>query len=137
MNTLRKDSVVRHGVENIGIIARMSEDIQSKEGDCQIACFDSSLPKIVCMDCRRNHNALLKAMVRFWDPTYRCFRFNEVDMVLTIEEDSTLLHYNFRDLLRIYWKQNTDIRGPLANVMGLLVDTVKARLKDENGPYIS
>ncbi|MBA0818363.1 hypothetical protein Gohar_022095 [Gossypium harknessii] len=76
-------------------------------------------------------------MVRFWDPTYRCFRFNEVDMVLTIEEDSTLLHYNFRDLLRIYWKQNTDIRGPLANVMGLLVDTVKARLKDENGPYIS
>ncbi|MBA0660671.1 hypothetical protein Goklo_012648 [Gossypium klotzschianum] len=71
-------------------------------------------------------NALLKAMVRFWDPTYRCFMFNEVDMVLTIEEDSTLLHYDFRDLLRIYWKQNTDFRGPLANVMGLLIDTVKA-----------
>ncbi|MBA0672603.1 hypothetical protein Goklo_023873 [Gossypium klotzschianum] len=34
MNTLRKDSVVRHGVENIGIIARMSEDTQSREGDC-------------------------------------------------------------------------------------------------------
>ncbi|MBA0625129.1 hypothetical protein Godav_010366 [Gossypium davidsonii] len=82
-------------------------------------------------------NALLKAMVRFWDPTYRCFMFNEVDMVLTIEEDSTLLHYDFRDLLRIYWKQNTDFRGPLANVMGLLIDTVKARLKDENGPCIS
>ncbi|MBA0838127.1 hypothetical protein Goarm_010223 [Gossypium armourianum] len=82
-------------------------------------------------------NALLKAMVRFWDPTYRCFMFNEVDMVLTIEEDSTLLHYDFRDLLRIYWKQNIDFRGPLANVMGLLVDTMKARLKDENGPYIS
>ncbi|MBA0625128.1 hypothetical protein Godav_010366 [Gossypium davidsonii] len=135
--------------------------IESKEGDCQIACFDSSLPQIVCMDCRRNRedelkgiwqswddakkmhfrdkygdvaqllfvkldNALLKAMVRFWDPTYRCFMFNEVDMVLTIEEDSTLLHYDFRDLLRIYWKQNTDFRGPLANVMGLLIDTVKA-----------
>ncbi|MBA0838128.1 hypothetical protein Goarm_010223 [Gossypium armourianum] len=147
MNALRKDSVVRHAVENIGIIARMSEDIQSKEGDCQIACFDSSLPQIVCMDCRRNRedelkgiwqswddakkthfwdkygdvahllfvkldNALLKAMVRFWDPTYRCFMFNEVDM-------------------------NIDFRGPLANVMGLLVDTMKARLKDENGPYIS
>ncbi|MBA0721871.1 hypothetical protein Golax_026013, partial [Gossypium laxum] len=37
-------------------------------------------------------------MVRFWDPTYRCFTFNEVDMVLTIEKDSTLLHYDFRDL---------------------------------------
>ncbi|MBA0721870.1 hypothetical protein Golax_009374 [Gossypium laxum] len=76
-------------------------------------------------------------MVRFWDPTYRCFTFNEVDMVLTIEKDSTLLHYDFRDLLRIYWKQNTDFRGPLANVMGLLIDTVKERLKDENGPCIS
>ncbi|MBA0776584.1 hypothetical protein Gotri_011565 [Gossypium trilobum] len=144
----------------------MSEDIQSKEGDCQIACFDSSLPQIVCMECRRNHedelkgiwqswddakkmhfwdkygdvaqllfvkldNALLKAMVHFWDPTYRCFMFNEVDMVLPIEEYSTLLHYDFRDLLRIYSKQNTDFRGPLANVMGLLVDTVKARPIEE------
>ncbi|MBA0723303.1 hypothetical protein Golax_003890 [Gossypium laxum] len=25
-------------------------------------------------------DALLKAMVHFWDPTYRCFTFNEVDM---------------------------------------------------------
>ncbi|MBA0711143.1 hypothetical protein Golax_010361, partial [Gossypium laxum] len=36
-------------------------------------------------------------MVHFWDPTYRCFIFNEVDMVLTIEEYSTLLHYDLRD----------------------------------------
>ncbi|MBA0562487.1 hypothetical protein Golob_007527 [Gossypium lobatum] len=25
-------------------------------------------------------DALLKAMVHFWDPIYRCFTFNEVDM---------------------------------------------------------
>ncbi|MBA0577067.1 hypothetical protein Golob_027761 [Gossypium lobatum] len=36
-------------------------------------------------------DALLKAMARFWDPTYRCFTFNEVDMVPTIEEYSTLV----------------------------------------------
>ncbi|MBA0826364.1 hypothetical protein Goarm_011222, partial [Gossypium armourianum] len=47
-------------------------------------------------------DALLKAMVRFWDPTYKCFTFNEVDMVPTIEEYSTLLYYDFRDLLKIY-----------------------------------
>ncbi|MBA0759049.1 hypothetical protein Gotri_021987 [Gossypium trilobum] len=47
-------------------------------------------------------HALLKAMVRFWDPTYRCFTFNEVDMISTIEEYSTLFHYDFRDPLRIY-----------------------------------
>ncbi|MBA0736715.1 hypothetical protein Gogos_010228 [Gossypium gossypioides] len=82
-------------------------------------------------------DALLKAMVRFWDPTYRCFMFNEVDMVPTIEEYSTLLHYDFRYLLRIYCKQNVDFWGCLANLIGLPVDTVKARLKDKNGPYIS
>ncbi|MBA0844725.1 hypothetical protein Goarm_022245 [Gossypium armourianum] len=139
----------------------MLEDTQSREGDCQIASFDLSLPQIVCMDCRRNFgdelkgiwqswdeakktcfwdkygsvaqllfvkpdDVLLKAMVRFWDPTYRFFTFNEVDMVPTIEEHSTILHYDFRDPLRIYCKQNVDFWGHLANLMGLLVDTVKA-----------
>ncbi|MBA0562486.1 hypothetical protein Golob_007527 [Gossypium lobatum] len=46
-------------------------------------------------------DALLKAMVHFWDPIYRCFTFNEVDMVPTIEQYSALLHYDFRDLLKI------------------------------------
>ncbi|MBA0747913.1 hypothetical protein Gogos_004778 [Gossypium gossypioides] len=32
------------------------------------------------------HDSLLKAMVCFGDPTYRCFTFNEVDMVPSIEE---------------------------------------------------
>ncbi|MFQ6626505.1 hypothetical protein Gotur_006233, partial [Gossypium turneri] len=89
MNTLQEDSVVWHGVENIGIIARM------------------------------------------------CFTFNEVDMVLTIEEYSTVLHYDFRDLLKIYCKQNVDFWGPLANLIGLPIDKVKARLKDKDGPCIS
>ncbi|MBA0570564.1 hypothetical protein Golob_004200 [Gossypium lobatum] len=43
-------------------------------------------------------------MVRFWDPIYRCFTFNELDMVSTIEEYSTILHYDFRYPLKIYWK---------------------------------
>ncbi|MBA0818112.1 hypothetical protein Gohar_021269 [Gossypium harknessii] len=51
-------------------------------------------------------------MVHFWDPTYRCFKFNEVDM-------------------------NVDFRGPLANLIGLPVDTVKVRLKNKNGACIS
>ncbi|KAG4204684.1 hypothetical protein ERO13_A04G057152v2 [Gossypium hirsutum] len=82
-------------------------------------------------------DALLKAMVRFWDPTYKCFTFNEVDIVPNIEEHSTILHYEFRDPLRIYWKQNVDFGGPLANLMGLPVDTVEERLKNKNGPCIS
>ncbi|MBA0822401.1 hypothetical protein Goarm_019206 [Gossypium armourianum] len=67
MNTLQGDSIVRHGVENIGIIVRMSEDTQSREGDSQIASFDSSLPQIVRMDCRRNHKDKLKGIWQSWD----------------------------------------------------------------------
>ncbi|MBA0570563.1 hypothetical protein Golob_004200 [Gossypium lobatum] len=62
MNTLREDLVVRHGVENIEIIVRMSEDTQSREGDCQIASFDSILPQVVRMDCRRNRQDELKGI---------------------------------------------------------------------------
>ncbi|MBA0688517.1 hypothetical protein Goari_006297 [Gossypium aridum] len=58
-------------------------------------------------------------------------------MVPTIKEYSTIFHYDFRDLLRIYWKQNVNFWVPLANLMGLLVDMVKATLKDKNGPCIS
>ncbi|MBA0838958.1 hypothetical protein Goarm_004737 [Gossypium armourianum] len=47
-------------------------------------------------------------------------------MVPTIEEYSTILHYDFRDLLRIYWKRNVDFRGPLASLMRVPVDTMKA-----------
>ncbi|MBA0638374.1 hypothetical protein Godav_025686 [Gossypium davidsonii] len=113
------------------------------------------------MDCRRNQEdelngiwqswdevkktcfrvmpdvALLKATIRFYDPSYRYFMFNEVDMVPTIEEYPSFLHYDFRDPLRIYWKQNVDFQGPLADQMGLPVDTMKVRSKDKNGPCIS
>ncbi|MFQ6629093.1 hypothetical protein Gotur_007989 [Gossypium turneri] len=67
LNTLLEDSIVRHGVENIGIIARMSEDTQTREGDCQITSFDSSMPHIVRMDCRRNHKDELKGIWKSWD----------------------------------------------------------------------
>ncbi|MBA0848516.1 hypothetical protein Goshw_003373 [Gossypium schwendimanii] len=40
----------------------MLEDTQSREGDCQIASFDLSLPKIVRMGCRRNCEDELKGI---------------------------------------------------------------------------
>ncbi|MFQ6669110.1 hypothetical protein Gotur_034490, partial [Gossypium turneri] len=67
MNTLREDLVVWHRVENIRIIARMTEDTQIIKGDYKIACFDSSLPHIVRMDCRRNHKDELKVIWKSWD----------------------------------------------------------------------
>ena len=34
---------------------------------------------------------ILKAMLYFWDPSYRCFTFNQYDMTLAIEEYNKLL----------------------------------------------
>ena len=34
---------------------------------------------------------LLKAIILFWDPSYRCFTFNHKDLTLTVEEYATLL----------------------------------------------
>ncbi|KAK5840405.1 hypothetical protein PVK06_009305 [Gossypium arboreum] len=36
---------------------------------------------------------LFRGMVQFWNPAYSCFTFGEVDLVPTLEEDTTLLHY--------------------------------------------
>ncbi|MBA0677935.1 hypothetical protein Goari_019310 [Gossypium aridum] len=41
------------------------------------------------------NDALLRPWYIFGDPTYRCFTFNVVDMVSTIEEYSTLLHCKY------------------------------------------
>ena len=34
---------------------------------------------------------LFKATILFWDPSYRCFTFNQEDLTLTVEEYSALL----------------------------------------------
>ncbi|MBA0785682.1 hypothetical protein Gotri_027775 [Gossypium trilobum] len=70
------------------------------------------------MDCRRNQEDELN---EYGNHGTRCFMFNEVDMVPTIEEYPSFLHYDFRDPLRIYWKQNVNFQGALAYQMGLPV----------------
>ncbi|MBA0729410.1 hypothetical protein Golax_000040 [Gossypium laxum] len=94
MNTLREDLLIRHGVENIEIIVRIDEAKKMH--------FRDKYGNVAQLLFVKLNDALLKAMVRFWDPTYRCFTFNEVDMIPTIEEYSTFFHYDFRDPLRIY-----------------------------------
>ena len=35
---------------------------------------------------------MLKAMLHFWDPSYRCFTFHQFDLTPTIEEYAKLLN---------------------------------------------
>ncbi|MBA0643566.1 hypothetical protein Goklo_027843, partial [Gossypium klotzschianum] len=114
-----------------------NNDPELKYGDVISLCRHDKYGDVAQLLFVKSNDALLRPWYVFGDPTYRCFTFNVVDIVSTIEKYSTLLNYDFRDPLRIYWKQNVDFWGPLANLMGLPVDTIKARLKDKNGPCIS
>ncbi|MBA0756360.1 hypothetical protein Gogos_021282 [Gossypium gossypioides] len=53
-------------------------------------------------------------------------KYGDVAQLLFVKPNNALLK-----------AMNVDFQGPLANLMGLPVDTVKARLKDKNGPCIS
>ncbi|KAG8474131.1 hypothetical protein CXB51_033828 [Gossypium anomalum] len=48
---------------------------------------------------------LIQAMVRFWDPAYQCFTFNQEDMTPTIEEYAALLRINNVQFGKIYVKE--------------------------------
>ncbi|KAK5836458.1 hypothetical protein PVK06_012248 [Gossypium arboreum] len=44
-------------------------------------------------------------MIRFWDPAYQCFTFNQEDMTLTIEEYAALLRIDNVQFHKIYVKE--------------------------------
>ncbi|XVE95747.1 hypothetical protein REPUB_Repub02eG0126200 [Reevesia pubescens] len=48
---------------------------------------------------------LMEATLPFWDPSYRCFTFNQEDMTPTLEEYSVLLQIKPEASHRIYWKE--------------------------------
>ncbi|KAG8490352.1 hypothetical protein CXB51_016091 [Gossypium anomalum] len=48
---------------------------------------------------------LIQAMIRFWDPAYQCFTFNQEDMTPTIEEYAALLRVDNVHPYKIYVKE--------------------------------
>ncbi|EOY01018.1 Uncharacterized protein TCM_010942 [Theobroma cacao] len=73
---------------------------------------------------------LLRAITQFWDPSYRCFVFNEVDMTSTIEEYSSLLHIDQMQPHKVYWRaQKTDHRRKLAKMLNITTEEVDQYLK--------
>ena len=45
---------------------------------------------------------LIKAIMPFWDPSYRCFTFNQEDMTPTIEEYSFMLRIEPRNANKVF-----------------------------------
>ena len=62
---------------------------------------------------------LVKAMIEFWDPSFRCFSFNRHDLTLTMEEISTFLRLGPLETRPIYYKGRnlTSFRKRLSQVL--------------------
>ena len=68
---------------------------------------------------------LVKATIQFWDPSCKCFTFNEEDLTPTVEEYSILLRMELQCLDKVYvWKPKLGTRKKLAKIMGVKVEIV-------------
>ena len=48
---------------------------------------------------------LIRVVIHFWDPSYRCFTFNGDDLVPTTEEYSMLIRLKLQCLDKVYYRR--------------------------------
>ena len=79
---------------------------------------------------------LLKAIILFWDPSYRCFTFNHEDLIPTVEEYAVLLRISPPNPNKVFWKKSKKVpfRKKLAQMtnMDANVFVPITRLKGKN-----
>ncbi|MBA0785227.1 hypothetical protein Gotri_025918 [Gossypium trilobum] len=78
---------------------------------------------------------LFRALAQYWNPTYSCFTFGKVDLVLTVEEYTALLcfprfqvdkAYSRASYVLTFWKK-------LMNITGMSEQWIMARIKQKDG----
>ena len=52
---------------------------------------------------------LLKAIILFWDPSYRCFTFNQEDLIPTVKEYAALLRISPPNPNKVFWKKSKKV----------------------------
>ncbi|KAG8482646.1 hypothetical protein CXB51_023967 [Gossypium anomalum] len=114
------------GVKGNANVHRWSEQAQLEKGDSIAEGYVSELSDYT-------HEHLFRALAQFWNPAYSCFTFGEVDLVLTIEEYTSLLRCPRFQIDRIYsraasvptfWKK-------LMTITGMSEQWTTARIKEK------
>ena len=64
---------------------------------------------------------LHKAIILFWAPSYRCFTFNQEDLIPTVEEYTALLRISSPNPDKVFWKKSKKIsfRKKLAQMINV------------------
>ena len=61
---------------------------------------------------------LIRAAIQFWDPSHRCFTFNEKDLMPTAEKYSMLIRLNLQCPDKVYHRRTRlRVRKKLAKIM--------------------
>ena len=79
---------------------------------------------------------MLKAIILFWDLSYRCFTFNHEDLTPTVEEYVALLRISPPNSDKVFWKKlkKVPFRKKLAQMTNIdaSVFVPMTRLKGKN-----
>ncbi|KAL4379410.1 hypothetical protein GQ457_02G027950 [Hibiscus cannabinus] len=77
---------------------------------------------------------LIQALARFWNPSYTCITFGNIDLIPTIEEYSALIHCPNIDDDRFYSKpkQNKSFWGKLGRISKALPSWVESQIVMKN-----
>ena len=67
--------------------------------------FSTKYRDITLLLCVQIDEQIIKAIIPFWDPSNRCFTFNQENMTLTIEEYKALLKIVTSNLIRSFGKK--------------------------------
>ncbi|KAG8482712.1 hypothetical protein CXB51_024417 [Gossypium anomalum] len=94
-------------IEKNAVVREWSLKTQREKGDSLVEACVANLPEHTTVNVRQNNleDLLIQAMVRFWDPAYQCFTFNQEDMTPTIEEYAALLRIDNVQFGKIYVKE--------------------------------
>ncbi|MFQ6664940.1 hypothetical protein Gotur_031873 [Gossypium turneri] len=113
-------------VEDNAIVRIWSEKVQLEKGDSLAKGYVSELWDYT-------HERLFRALAQYWNPTYSCFTFGNIDLVPTVEEYTALLHclrlqvdkaFSRAAYVPAFWKK-------LMNITGMNEQWITARIKQK------
>ena len=78
--------------------------------------------------------SLIRAVIQFWDMSYRCFTFNGEDMIPTVEEYLMLIKLNLQCPDKVYYRRpRLGVRKKLAKIIGIKPDEADGYLVNKKG----
>ncbi|MBA0729558.1 hypothetical protein Golax_022744, partial [Gossypium laxum] len=94
-------------------------------------CHYGDLPYL--LDIKMDEH-LFRALVQYWNPAYSCFTFKKVDLILTIEEYTALLHCPKIQTDKIYSKATNVLTflNKLMNITGMSKQWITAQIKQKD-----